>query len=30
MAAGDPSWEPFRQAVAERVADLDHQLAQTA
>jgi hypothetical protein len=30
MAAGDPAWEPFRQAVAERVADLDHQLAQTA
>lgn len=27
FVADDPSWEPFRQAVAERVADLDHQLA---
>jgi hypothetical protein len=28
--AADPALAPFREAVAERVADLDHQLAQAA
>jgi hypothetical protein len=30
LMAEDPSWAPFREAVAERVTDLDHQIAQAA
>lgn len=30
LVAEDPSWGPWRDTVAERIADLDHQLAQAA